>query len=339
MKNTVILQKNLIIFGLPILIIGLMILISKSSFFISNPNSLSIGITFDLLLTVPLIYFFLIRKTDIPKTSVVPFFIIGIVICSLIIPEENQYYLNTFKTWVLPIVEVTVFLFIYFKVKKTIKKYKINKRNSTDFFTNLKTTCNEILPKKLVIPFVTEFGVIYYGFIYWKKRKLKNNEFSYHKENGTIALLAVLILIIAIETIVLHLFIEKWSLIAAWALTGISIYSGIQIFGFLKSIIKRPISIENDLLYLRYGIMKESIINIKNIDSIEVSTKDFETNDESTRLSLLGELEGHNVIIHLTKPNTIKGLYGIKKEYKKIAIYIDNKQEFVNQIDNAKQIL
>ena len=337
MNKAIKIQKNLVIFGIPMLIIGLMILIVKSSIFINNPNELSIGITFDLLLTVPLVYFLLIKKTKIPKTSVVPFLILGLVICTLILPLENQYYLKLFKTWIFPIVELSILSFVIYHVRKGIKRYKLNKTESFDFFTTLKNTCYEILPKGVVIPVVTEIAVLYYGFLYWKKRELKENEFSYHKDSGNITLLVAIIFIVAIETIVFHILLAKWSSIAAWILTFLSIYSGIQFFGFLKSILKRQISIENDQLYLRYGIMKETTIDIKDIDAVEISSKDIELNKETRKLSFLGELESHNIIIHLKKENELIGLYGIKRKYKNLALFVDDKIEFENRINNALQ--
>ena len=330
-------QKNIIIFAIPILIIGLMIFITKTSLFQMNPDNLAVGITFDLLLIVPFIYFLLIRKTDIPKTTVLPFLIFGVIICSIILPSENQHYLNLFKTWVLPIVELSVLSFVIYNVRKGIKNYKKKKHLSFDFFTTLKNTCYEILPKNVVIPVVTEIAVFYYGFMYWKKRELKENEFSYHKDSGTITLLIAIIFIVAIETVTFHFLLLKWSNIAAWILTFLSIYSAIQIFGFLKSMFKRPISIEGNKLYLRYGIMKEATIKLKEIDSIEISSKDVELNKETRKLSFLGELESHNVIIRLKNENTLIGLYGIKKKFKVLALYIDDKNEFKNQIDNALQ--
>ena len=319
------------------LIIGLMIFISKTSLFKLNPDNLAIGITIDLLLTVPFIYFLLIRKTNIPKTTVVPFLILGVVLCSIILPSENQQYLNLFKTWILPIVELSVISYVIYNVRKGIKHYKLSKTESFDFFTTLKNTCYEILPKGVVIPVVTEIAVFYYGFLYWKKRELKENEYSYHKESGTITLLIAIIFIVAIETIVLHILLVKWSNIAAWILTFLSIYSGFQIFGFLKSMFKRPISIENDRLYLRYGIMSETTIYIKDIDRVEISSKDIEINKETRKLSFLGELEGHNIIIRLKKENELIGLYGLKRKYKNLALYIDEKIEFKNRINNALQ--
>jgi hypothetical protein len=227
-------SKKLVIFGVPMLIIAAMILMSKSAIFRIHPNKLAFAITGDLLLTAPLIYFLLIRKTKIPNTTVVPFVILGVVVSSLILPLENQYYLNLFKVWILPIIEISVISFIFYKVRKAIQINKLKKNISTDFFTSLKHVCNEIFPKPLVIPFVTEVSVFYYGFIYWKKRHLNKNEFSYHKDSGTITLLIAILLIVGIEIFVIHQILLKWSELAAWILTILSIYSGIQIFGFIK---------------------------------------------------------------------------------------------------------
>lgn len=337
MDKAVRLRSNLIIFGIPLFIIGLMVFIANSQIFVVNSNLLSTGITFDLVVILPLVYFLSIRKTSIPKTTVFPILIIGVIICSLLLPSENQFYLNLFKTWMLPIVELSILSFVVYNVSKGIKHYKQNKNQSFDFFTSLKSTCYEILPKSFVIPVVTEIAVFYYGFIYWKQRKLNNNEFTYHKNSGTIALLSAIILIVAIETVTFHILLSKWNDAVAWIFTFLSIYSGIQILGFLKSMIKRPISIENNRLYLRYGIMTESTIDIKNIALVELSTKDVEYNKETRKLSFLGELENHNVIIHLKEENPIIGLYGIKRKFKVLTLYVDNDTEFQNQINNALQ--
>jgi len=338
MYKTLNIPKNIIIFGIPMLIIGLIVFITKTTIFQMNPDKLTIGITLDLLVTVPFIYYLLIRKTNIPKTTIVPIIILGVLICSIILPQENQQYLGLFKTWILPLIELLVLSYVIYNVRKGIKFYKQKKELSFDFFTTLKSTCNEILPKKIVFPVITEIAVFYYGFIYWKKRDLKANEFSYHKNSGTITLLIAIIFIVAIETFVLHNLLIKWSSIAAWILTFLSIYSGIQIFGFLKSMYKRPIIIENNKLFLRYGIMNETTIDIRNIESIEVTSKDVELNKETRKLSILGELESHNIIIKLKEENTLIGLYGIKRKFKNIIFHIDDKNEFKNRINNAIRI-
>ncbi len=234
-------------------------------------------------------------------------------------------------TWILPIIELCIISFAVYNVRRAILGYKKKKRYSFDFFTTLKRTCYEILPKFLVIPVVTEIAVFYYGFIYWKKRELKKNEFSYHKDTGTISLLIGIIIVIAIETVAFHFFLLRWSSTAAWILTFVSIYSGVQIFGFLKSIPKRPISIYNGKLFLRYGIMSEATIDLKDIDSIDLLLGDIEFDKETRMLSFLGELESHNVVMHLKEENTLTGLYGIKRKFKNLVFHVDDVIEFHNR--------
>ncbi len=335
MNKSINFQKNLLIFGVPSFIILALVIVTHLPIFATNTEFISLGITADLLLTVPLVYFLLIRKTNIPKTTVIPFLIIGIIVCSYIIPTENQYYLSLFKTWVFPVVEMCVLAYVIYNVRKGIKRYKSNRAQSFDFFSTLKTTCHELLPKLAAKAVAMEISVFYYGFIYWKKRKLASNEFSYHKDSGTITILIAVIGIVAIETVGFHVFISRWSETAAWIFTFISIYSGIQIFGFMKSMLKRPISIENNQLHLRYGIMSETTIDIENIESIELSSSDFKTDTESRKLSVLGDIENHNLIIRLKEENILKGLYGIKRTYKNLALHVDDKKEFKKRLENT----
>ncbi|WP_438425959.1 hypothetical protein [Aquimarina macrocephali] len=328
-------HSNLVVFGVPLLLILSVILITKSQIFATNTSALSIGITLDLLFTIPIVYFILIKKKNIPKTTIVPFFILGMVIASYIIPQEHQSILNWAKNWVFPFVELGVGVFVFYKVRQTIKRYKANSKQELDFFSALKETCSEIAPGKIAIFLTMELAVFYYGFISWKKRILAENEFTYHKNSGTISLLAALIVIIGVETYVLHILLLKWSAIAAWIASILSVYSSIQIFGFLKSIIKRPIIIEDGILHLRYGILSETTIDINTIESIEITSKEIEFDTKTIKLSPLGELESHNMLITLKQENTFSGLYGMKKTYKTIAFFIDDKERFTSSIKEA----
>lgn len=253
MNRSLNLNRNILNFGIPLSLLGILIFLMKSSF-LANNDTLNLAITADLLLTVPLVYFLLIRKTEIPKTTVVPVLIIGLLIGSYFLPKESQTYLTIFKTWVLPLIEISILTFTIIKVRSAIKKYKNLKGSTPDFFNALKSTCNEILPKKLVLLFATEIAVFYYGFINWKIRGINENEFTYHKNSGTPALFGGFIMIIGIETFALHFLLARWSIVVAWVLTALSVYTAIQVLGFAKSLSKRPISINTDSLTLKYGI-------------------------------------------------------------------------------------
>jgi len=300
----------------------------KSPYFLDHASTLTFAVSADLLLTIPILYFLLIRKTNIPKTTVVPIMIIGLLIGFNSLPESNQEYLQLFKTWCIPVIEIGVASFIIYKVRKAVLFHKAQKDTSVDFFTALKKTCAEILPKPVAGPFATEISVFYYGLFYWKRRKLAENEFSYHKESTALSLFFVLIFIIAIEVVPVHILLEKWNSLAAWILTILSIYSGLQIFGYAKSLMKRPIAIENNDLSLRYGIIQEAEIPLADIKEITLSSKEFDKEENIVRLSLLGEMEGHNMIIETNNENTLHGLFGSKKSFTKIALHVDKPADF-----------
>ncbi len=327
------LTYNYLVFGLPIFMIAALALLTTSSEFRENTRLLSIGISIDLLLIIPLVYLILIRNTQIPKTTIIPLLVLGLIVGKTIIPGEHQYYLDLFKNWALPVLELSVLGYIIYNVRKAFQSFKLNKKTNKDFYSILKITCKDILPKPLVIPFITEIAVFYYGFVEWKRRELKDNEFHYHKESGSVSLLAVLIFLITIETLVLHILLAMWNGLIAWILTFLSLYSIIQIFGFLRSMSKRPIIIEDGELYLRYGIMNEAVVDLKDIRSIEISTKDIELNSETKKLSFLGSLESHNLILHLNKEYTLTGLYGRKSKFTTLAFHVDDKHDFKQYIE------
>ncbi len=336
MNRIIEVNRHFITFGIPFFLFGVLILLMKSTF-LNTSDALSFGISMDLLIVIPLVYFLLIRKTEIPKTTVIPVMIIGLIIGTYFLPRENQIYLTLFKTWGLPVIEVSVLTFVVIRVRSAIKKYKALKSSTPDFFTALKDTCYEILPKNLVLPFATEIAVVYYGFVNWKTRALNKNEFSYHKKSGTPALMGAIIFLIVIETFVLHLLIERWSINVAWILSILSAYTAVQFLGFAKSLSRRPISLNNNSLTLRYGIMNEVEIQYSEIDTVALSKKDLEKGKLTKRLSLLGELESHNVIIELKHENTLTGLYGIKKKFKVIGFYIDEPKDFKEKIEKVLQ--
>lgn len=330
-------NRNLITFGVPLFLILSVIVLANSSVFQLHPKELSIAITFDLIFIILAIYFLLIRKKEIPKVTTVPFFIVGIVIASIIIPKDFQFYLTQVKNWILPIVETIIFFIVIYKVRQLNKAFRKDNLQSLDFYSALKNASAQILPKRISTAFATEIAVIFYGFLHWRKRKLSVNEFSYHKSSGTIALLLVFIFLIMIETSVVHMLLQKWSVVSAWILTILSIYTCIQVFEIMRSMSKRPISIDNGELKLRYGLFSETTILISNINTIELSTVSVESDETIKKLPPLREFESHNVVIRLKEEEVLFGLYGLTSKYKNLALYVDEKEQFKKEIENIIQ--
>ncbi len=339
MTKTIRKFQSIFLFSIPFFLLAIIIFFSQSQLYFDTASTISSYLILDLLLTVPLIYFLVIRKTKIPNTTVVPMIFLGLILGYYILPVDQHYYLDVFKNYIAPIIELSVVAFVIWKVRSAIKAFKEKKQPGVDFYTVLQNTCRELVPGKISSFLVSEISVIYYGFVNWKQPTLSENDFTYHKKSGSPSLFGALIFIVLVETISVHIILLQWSHLAAIILSILSIYTGIQLLGFGRSLSQRPITIEEDTLVLRYGILNESNIKIADIESIELSRKTLQYDDEVRKFSLLGDLESHNVVIRCNRSQTMQGIYGITKSYTTLALHVDDKEGFKEMLEERMQLL
>lgn len=338
LANSMGLQKptkiEFLAYGLPILIILSAIGIGLSPLLQKHPE-LAIGITYDLTLTAPLLFLVLAIKRNIPKIRAVPIFILGTVIASYILPVNDQYHLNLIRTYALPIVELTALAIMILNIIKVIKKF--NSIQNNDFYYVAKKSGKELFGKSKFGSFLaSEITMVYYALFSWKKRKVKENEFTNYKENGSIALSGAILMVVFIETFAFHSLLVKWSIITAWIFTITSLYTGLMIFAHIKALLKRPSILTKQELILKNGLLADISINLNEIDKIEFCSKELKS--EKSRISNLElpkESIGHTIALYFNTPQTIEKMYGFTEECDILLFHIDNKHRFLKLVEEA----
>ena len=355
--TTTFLTRNsvLIIYGIPLLLLWVCIALGLSSVSSTYPE-LAIGITYDLTISVPLIYLFLIRKTEISKLTVIPFFTGGMIIASYLLPIEQQYHLSSIKFWLFPALEVVGLGYIGWLTYRTVKTFKAEKGKDPDRYKVIRIILanfvNELVSKNMLVNgfriqtrgkrlnltwlsdmLAFEASALYYAFLSWKRIERPNNTFTYHRNSGNIALFGAAILIVAAETFVLHFILAEWNEVLAWAVTIPSLYMLLQLFAHIKAVYQRPIEITSNKLIVRYGLLGDTEINLDNILSVECCSTFPEGVNDIKRVSLLGELEQFNTIIKMKKIETFIGFYGMKSKYKTLVLYVDENHRFKKLIE------
>ncbi len=322
---------NLLKFGFLLVIIAASFAVAQSSLILNHPE-MAIAVTIDLLFTLPLAYLYFIRKTKISRLTALEVFVFGVFFASMILPADNQNFLETVKLFALPILELSVLAYVGLIFYKSRKTYQSSNRKSVDVLERLRETLTKEFKSPLVANVLTfEVAVFYYAFIGWKT-KCDENIFSYHKKSGIVALLSVVIFIVAVETFVVHILIALWIETIAWALTILSVYFLFQLFAHLKAVFQRPIEISNGKIFLRYGIFGDAVIDLKNIEKIENTTAPFEKEKGTRKLALLGELEQHNLKIVLKDEAILNGFYGIKMKVKTFYLFVDEIENFKSAV-------
>ncbi len=333
MIKTIFKNHDFFTLGIPSILIISLFLFTKAKVFQLQQPLFSLAITIDFLLTIPVLYYFLIRKKNINKKSVFTLLAFCIFLARYIIPTENQYFLGLFQKFIWPIFEIGVFTYIVILIKKTIGNYKLSNSQKFDFFEAINHAVNTVFSPKISNIISVEIATFYYGFLSYKTIQLTDNEFSYHKKSGSITLLYFLIGIILLESSIVHLLVAKYSNTAAWILTALSIYAAFQLTGFTKAIKKRPIVFEKKYLQLNYGIFSQTKIDYCKIVEIK-PIKNYIPDKNITQLSPLKSFEEPNLLIILSEENPIEKLYGKKINYKALAFFVDEKENFIEKINN-----
>ena len=333
MEKPLVLRTSLALI-LPLAIFAAAFLLATSS--LAQNSSVSLGITLDFVLTAPLLYFLVSRKTKLPPTLVFPLIIVGTFIAAAILPQDHRGLAEGIKQFVLPLIELGALSFIGYKFYQLRKAYK--GRASSDSFLLLQSASRSTFGKAGNL-LATELGMLYFSFIAWKPQKHLIS-FSVHKESGRIALYAAIMLLIAVETIALHFILALWSHLAAWIATIASIYTLFQFFAHIKALyIRRAHLIDSSELFVPNGLFGGVKLPLAAIEKIEpISGNDKFENIEHEQLALLAPLEIPNLAIYLNREIEVEKPYGQTKTTKLVLISIDERERFVEYLLKDKAL-
>ena len=331
-------NKSLVlIYGLPLLVILIASAISLSPLLSKYP-SMSLAITFDLTLLAPMLFLILSRKRKSSMIKAVPIFILGIVTASLLLPKEEQVYLNIIKTYVLPLIEVGVLAFLILKVKQAVQILKKNTSEVSDFYMVCKKSAKQLFGKSHISSFIaSETAMLYYAFSSWKKKTLQKNEYTNYQDNGSIPLLGAIIGIILVESVLFHVLLVYFEMnIFAWVLTLSSLYTGLLIFAHIRALKKRPSKITMTELRLKNGLLADITIKLSEIEKVELTKNTMPSgNLKIGNLGIAKESKNHNLALYFNSPQTIEKAYGFSTSCDVLLFNLDNKDHFVDQLGQA----
>lgn len=308
--------------------------IVTSTFFIQDPEVLTLGIMVDIALGIPILYYILaVRKKRAPFITLVPIIVISLVLAGLILPAEQHAYLDLIKT-TLPLLELIALGYIAAKIRTITKTFHELKTSHFYFGDALRESCKRVLGKLPGSDFIlTEFALLYFAFGGWFKKFENSNPnnvpFSYHRKSGYAAILGVIVLVLITETLALHLLLQQWSGLAAWILTSLGMYGLIWMLGDYHAMRLHPIVLSDNTLFLRTGLRWRIDLLRDNIAAIEKFHAREQRGKEYLSLAIFGA--PHWVII-CKQPVLVRGLFGIKRVVSRIGLTVDDERSFIESL-------
>ena len=230
------------------------------------------------------------------------------------------------------IIEVVFIFYALYNIKKIITIYHDDRQVYYYSFDKLENVLTQVYGKaKIIYYLIFEMKVFYSALFGWfvKKNSFKNvSEYTYSKDTMYGVFLWVILIITMIETPIVHYFLSLWSMKVAWVVTGLTLYGMVWLLGDYKAIKHTPIRVNETHLFIRIGVRSKIDIVLSNIDTISAHVKE-EEKEIYTALVLMPTVEP-NIYITLKEKVSIKGLFGSRKMVDKVALYVDEPKDFLN---------
>ncbi|MEM6633796.1 MAG: hypothetical protein AAF694_29250, partial [Bacteroidota bacterium] len=249
-----------------------------------------------------------------------------------ILPADQQYVLSRAKVMLIPMVEMGILSVLVYKIISLKKSFKHT--HGVDFYDRLLHACKEVLPNRVGKLLATEVAVMYYLFAPLRKGAIQENEFTYFRKSGIKPIIGAFLFMLLFETLIVHVLVERWNPSVAWILTCIGVYTMLQIWAILRSMNQRLIVVDEETrsLILRYGFGCQTAISFDKIQAIHKGRKAPSQDKQHVSLSLFELVDASNVTIQLAQEHTLHKVYGMKKKYTSISLFVDEIDLFMDKI-------
>ena len=246
-----------------------------------------------------------------------------------LLPAENQAYVDSIAQ-TLPLLELAVLGYMVWHGRAVIRAYQIHRQRNPDFIVNLQQSLTDVTGKGRLSQIITsEAAVFRYGlFGWWGHPKIgpKQRLFTSHRTSAQVAFLVAAGIIGAVETTALHFLVARWSVVGAWFLTAVSLYSLLFIIAETVVTVQQPTLLDGQTLSLRFGLRWRITVPLANISCIE---RISETPHRHATLLVGPLLVQPNVLLTLREPVMAKGMYGITRTVRQVAVLVDEPNAFV----------
>ncbi len=310
------------------------VLVVQAPGFGQNPDLLSFAVTFDLTIGIPLAYYLIVsRKLNVTPASALVVFLACTGLAGLILPASHQTYLRLVEKALL-LTEGGLLVYGVVQVRNVVRAYRAAAQHRADFLLNLREALQGVLGVPVVLSIaVNEISTVRYGLLFWlggQEVLPGQKSFTTHKESGYVAVWAVLLFVLVLETAGLHFLLLQWSPVAAYISTGLSIYSIVFFVADLASMVKRPIVFHDETLLFRIGIRWNATIardDIKRLTPI----RDFDKAKEKDTL-LCAPANVPNLLLELHQPVVVTGFFGIRRQTQRIAFHADDPAGLIGEV-------
>lgn len=289
-------------------IVTICVVISRTT---SHADIAAWGVTFDLTLTIPLVWYFVVVRSGAARPmTLAPVFVVCMMLAALVVPRGQQQFLHDLRYLSAPL-EIVTLIFLGRRLAKV---------------RDVESATRAMFGNSRMADFVaSEVSILWYALFCWRK-KAPEEGFTIHQRNGWGTIAACIVAMIGFESIGMHLLVQQWSVTAAWVVTALDLYGVLWIVGDYHALRLRPTYTADGILHLRYGLRWNAEIALADIESIDDAGSEADWKRKNVlKMAMLDEPK---YLVKLRHPVTVNGLAGIRRTIDAIAVLPDDIEAF-----------
>lgn len=291
---------------------------------LEHPSAVATGITLDFTVLIPLAYYFLVvRARGWPPAALAPIIVLSLVIAAVVLPSEYHGTLRLVEALAIP-VEVALLGWIAWQAAGALRQ--IRDDAAADPVETLHQSARKLLRMDRVADVLaSELAVLYYSLGAWRRRPHVPDDtraFTSHRRSGHGGLVFGLFVVMAVESMVVHVLLASWSNIVAWIVTFLSLYGALWLLADFRATVLRPLLGNETEVWIRAGLRWRARIPRDQI--ARVGRKQSHP-PECTRS--LAFLTPPNFWIQFSTPVLLEGPYGLRRHVRCLGLFVDEPAE------------
>jgi hypothetical protein len=296
------------------LVVAACVAVLRSHAFGASPYLAAWGVTFDLTISIPALYWLLLVRTGrVRPLTLAPVFLLGVLLASTLVPRTNQQFLRDLGRFAVPAVELVL-------LGAIVRRLMRLRGASVDIPTAVRALFGE---SRIADVVTSEVSMVWYALFCWRRKPqaVEGRAITFHQRSGWGTIVACLLVLLAAESVGMHLLLRLWSNTAAWVWTGLDLWGAIWLIGDYHALRLRRSSIDEHALRIRFGMRWSLDVPLANIASVtEVREESEWKRRDVLKLAILDEPRW---LVTLREPMVAQGMAGIRKRVTAIAMLPD----------------
>jgi hypothetical protein len=301
----------------------------------THPRLLADALTIDLIVSVPLAYWYLaVRGARWPRLSVLPVFVLCVVTTRLV-PGLEAGRLLPWLEWVAIPAELLLLTIVARRAVAMSRLLACD--GGSDSLESLRRAALALVEVERAAEIIAyEAAVLWYAVAGGGSRRAPSGTdvFGVRRRSGYGAILVALLFALAAEAIAVHLLVRHWSVVAAWILTVLTAYAVVWLIGDFRALGRRPILLTDDELVVRLGLRWTVRVPLARIRAVRGTSSrtgpDNAPDPDHLRAVILG---AERQIVELDSELVATGFYGIRRRIRSIGLSVDEPERFLRILE------